>query len=56
MRITNVRIERFSAPLKQPFRVAYGTMDSADSWMVRLETDEGLYGLGSAAPLPFVTG
>ena len=56
MRIANVRIERFSAPLKQPFRVAYGTMDSADSWMVRLETDEGLYGLGSAAPLPFVTG
>ena len=56
MRIANVRIERFSAPLKQPFRVAYGTMDSADSWMVRVETDEGLYGLGSAAPLPFVTG
>ena len=56
MRITNVRIERFSAPLKKPFSVAYGTMDSADSWIVRVETDEGLYGLGSAAPLPFVTG
>ena len=56
MRVTNVRIERFSAPLKKPFSVAYGTMDSADSWIVRVETDEGLYGLGSAAPLPFVTG
>lgn len=56
MRITDVRIEKFSAPLKQPFRVAYGTMDKADSWLVRVETDEGLHGIGSAAPLPFVTG
>ena len=56
MKITDVRIERFSAPLKKPFRVAYGTMESADSWMVKVMTDEGLSGLGAAAPLPFVTG
>ena len=56
MKIANVKIEKFSAPLKQPFRVAYGTMERADSWMVKVETDEGLTGLGSAAPLPFVTG
>lgn len=56
MRITDVRIEKFTAPLKQPFRVAYGTMETADSWLVKVMTDEGLYGLGSAAPLPFVTG
>ena len=29
MKITDVKIEKFSAPLKQPFRVAYGTMDKA---------------------------
>ncbi len=56
MKIADVRIERFSSPLKQPFRVAYGTMESADSWLVKVMTDEGLSGLGSAAPLPFVTG
>ena len=56
MKITDVRIERFSSPLKQPFRVAYGTMESADSWLVKVMTDEGFSGLGSAAPLPFVTG
>ena len=56
MKITDVKIEKFSAPLKQPFRVAYGTMDKADSWMVKVMTDEGIYGLGSAAPLGFVTG
>ena len=56
MKITDVRIEKFSSPLKQPFRVAYGTMESADSWLVKVMTDEGLSGLGSAAPLPFVTG
>lgn len=56
MRITDVRIEKFTAPLKQPFRVAYGTMETADSWLIKVMTDEGLCGLGSAAPLPFVTG
>ncbi len=56
MRVTDVRIERFSAPLRQPFRVAFGTIESADSWMVRVVTDEGFSGIGAAAPLPFVTG
>lgn len=31
-------------------------MDKADSRLVKVKTDEGLHGVGSAAPLPFVTG
>ena len=56
MKITKVKIEKFSAPLKEPFRVAFGVIEDADSWTVKIETDEGIYGLGSAAPLAFVTG
>ena len=56
MKITKVKIEKFSAPLKEPFRVAFGVIEDADSGTVKIETDEGFYGLGSAAPLAFVTG
>lgn len=56
MKITNVEIEKFSAPLAEPFRVAFGLIEDSDSWTVKVHTDEGIYGLGSAAPLGFVTG
>ncbi len=56
VKITNVKIEKFSAPLSQPFRVAFGVIEDSDSWTVKVTTDEGIYGLGSAAPIGFVTG
>ena len=45
MKITKVKIEKFSAPLKEPFRVAFGVIEDADSWTVKIETDEGIFGL-----------
>ena len=56
MKITNVKIERFQVPLSEAFRVTFLVIDKMDNWIVQIETDEGIYGLGSAAPLPFVTG
>ena len=56
MKITRVEIERFSVPLKEPFRVAFGLITETDNWIIRVYTDEGICGLGSAAPLGFVTG
>ena len=56
MKITDVKIEKFSAPLAEPFRVAFGVIEDSDSWNVKIMTDEGIYGIGSAAPLGFVTG
>ena len=56
MRITDVKIEKFSAPLSEPFRVSFGLIEDSDSWIVKVSTDEGIFGLGSAAPLGFVTG
>ncbi len=56
MKITDVKIDRFSAELAEPFHVAFGTITESDNWIVKIMTDEGIYGLGSAAPLGFVTG
>ena len=56
MKITKVEIEKFSVPQKEPFRVAFGLITDADSWIVRIHTDEGITGIGSASPLGFVTG
>ena len=56
MKITDVKIEKFSAPRSEPFRVAFGVIEDSDSWTVKITTDEGIYGLGSAAPIGFVTG
>lgn len=56
MKITSVKIEKFSADLESPFRVAFGVIETADSWSVKVMTDAGIYGIGSAAPLGFVTG
>ncbi|MDO4492489.1 MAG: dipeptide epimerase [Clostridia bacterium] len=56
MKISNIKIEKFSAKLEEPFRVAFGVIETADTWSVKVETDAGIWGIGSAAPLPFVTG
>lgn len=56
MKITNIKIEKFSAPLAEPFVVAFGAITDADSWVVKIETDEGISGLGAATPLAYVTG
>ena len=56
MKITEVKIGKFSAELKEPFKVSFGVITESDNWIVKITTDTGLYGLGSAAPLGFVTG
>ncbi|MBQ6798188.1 MAG: dipeptide epimerase [Oscillospiraceae bacterium] len=56
MKITDIKIEKFAAPLAEPFRVAFGVIENSYCWMVKVSTDEGIYGLGAAAPLGFVTG
>lgn len=56
MKITDVKIEKFSCEIKEPFKVAFGVITASDNWIVKVMTDEGVYGLGSAAPLGFVTG
>ncbi len=52
--IRRVHLHPYSAPLTQPFRIAIGELREAQGVFVRLETDDGLEGLGEAAPLPAI--
>ena len=56
MKITDVKITKFSANLMRPLKVAFGIVETSDNWIIKVTTDEGLYGLGCAAPFEFVTG
>ncbi len=56
MKITDIRIEKLEIPLNQPFTTSFGTTYSTENWIVKLSTDEGIVGYGSASPLAFVTG
>jgi L-Ala-D/L-Glu epimerase len=52
------RIELFGArmAIRSPFRIAIGTIDSADNLFVRLTCGDGREGIGEGAPTPCITG
>lgn len=56
MKITAVSIHAVRLPLKRPFIIAYASYDDMPSIIVKVETDNGLVGLGEAVPDQNVTG
>ena len=56
MKITDIKLKKFETEYEKPFRVTFGTLYTAGSWIVKVFTDEGIAGLGSAAPFRYVTG
>ena len=56
MKITGIKMEKVKLELYKPFRVALGIIEHFNSLIVKVETDEGLYGVGECAPTEFVTG
>ncbi len=56
MRITHVSIHRLDFKLLEPYTIAYETVTTACNLVVRIQTSEGLVGLGCAAPDLEVTG
>lgn len=55
MLITHTEIYRFSIPMK-PFVIATGTMDFAQNVLIRICTDDGLYGVGECSAFPVIVG
>jgi L-alanine-DL-glutamate epimerase-like enolase superfamily enzyme len=55
MKILQTRIYRLSIPM-HPFRIATGTMDQAQNLFIRVETDEGLTGVGECSAFPMIVG
>lgn len=56
MKITAIRAGILSTPLKRPFRTAVRSVSEMIDVVVRVETDGGLVGWGSAPPTAKVTG
>lgn len=55
MKIRQTEIFRFSIPM-EPFTIATGTMTFAQNVLIRIHTDDGLYGLGECSAFPMIVG
>jgi len=56
MKIKDIRFEKIDLPLAKPFKVALATVYSQANVIVWIDTDDGLSGVGEAAPFQPVTG
>ncbi|API93186.1 MULTISPECIES: mandelate racemase/muconate lactonizing enzyme family protein [unclassified Virgibacillus] len=56
MKITNVKVDKLKLELIKPITVALGTIEHVESLILKVETDEGISGIGEGAPFEFVTG
>ncbi|UCF05240.1 MAG: dipeptide epimerase [bacterium] len=54
--ITSIDIYKVDIEFKEPFRIAIIEILSAESVFIRINTNEGLYGLGEANPTAGITG
>ena len=56
MKITDIQLGRLLVPLKKPFKTALRSVTRVEDVLVRIHTDTGAVGYGSAAPTPAITG
>lgn len=56
MKITDLKIEKVKLELREPFHVAFSTIEYGESLLIKVITDEGYIGYGEAAPIEMVTG
>ena len=55
MKILQTRIYKLSIPM-HPFRIATGTMYHAQNIFIRVETDQGITGVGECSAFPMIVG
>ena len=56
MKITDIQLGHLSIPLKTPFKTALRTLTHVEDVLVKIHTDTGNVGYGSAAPTAPITG
>ncbi len=54
--VKKVKSWRENLELTRPYTISYQTIDSVENIFVYLETEDGLYGIGSGSPASFITG
>jgi L-Ala-D/L-Glu epimerase len=52
MKITEIEIMPVSIPTIMPYVLSFGTVTAATSVLIKLHTDNGLYGIGDTSPCP----
>ena len=50
MKITSIEVFKADVPLKEPFRISIMVTTAANNIFVRINTDEGIHGIGEASP------
>lgn len=56
IKITSVDLFKLNIPLKFPFKISLGVSEEANNVLVRINTNEGIYGFGEACSSPQITG
>ena len=56
MKIVDIHAERMTLELIKPIVISMGTISHGETVIVKIVTDDGLYGYGEGAGVPFVTG
>ncbi len=56
MKITDISYEKLRVKLARPFVVAIGVIDTCETLIIKVRTDEGITGYGEASPFAPVTG
>jgi len=54
--ITSVEIYKADIPYPEPFKIAIGEMTAANNVAIKINTDDGTYGIGEASPVPYIAG
>lgn len=54
--VTHVEIFKLNIALREPIRVAIGTVSHATNILVRIHTADGLVGVGEGSPIEFIAG
>jgi L-alanine-DL-glutamate epimerase-like enolase superfamily enzyme len=54
--INQIEIYKFNIPFAKPYRIALGWINSAENILIRIHTNDGLYGVGEGSPISYICG
>jgi o-succinylbenzoate synthase len=54
--IKSINYKKINVEMLKPFKIALGSTDFYEGYLVEITTDDGIIGYGEAAPVPIITG
>ncbi len=54
--ILNIFYKKLNLPMTKPFRISLGSSENYEGFILKIETDDGITGIGEAVPTPYITG